>query len=264
MIVSLILRAPIIMGMWLIVPSAWRVPTMRSTSLSAALLWWGPGGFSEFQTVSLFRVGLICILSMGFRQLTLPGSFKVVLVMVVLSIWVRWPWRVMLFWISVTPSSWKCIQGCQPRHTGVYFFFILLYFPVHSLPIRSSLVLFYFSSRVLLIFGLVLYFRSFKSASYALHEVWRGWWIAYVTPYIRSLHAIYGERLPTLFKLNTYFGLWILYLVSYVLCLMYRWQAIVPGGRRTSILGALHWHPSPSQETLRGEPGDPGKVLKLG
>ena len=85
--------------------------------------------------------------------------------------------------------------------------------------------------------GPVLYFRSFKNASKALHEVWRGWWIAYVTAYIGSLHGIYGERLPTLFKLNTCFGLWILWAILLgILCLMsYSWYVFIfivhKGGR---------------------------------
>ena len=72
MIVSVILQSPIIRGVWLIAPSAWRVPTLRSTSLSAALLWWGPGGHSEFQVANLFRAGSTCVLSVGFHRLTLP------------------------------------------------------------------------------------------------------------------------------------------------------------------------------------------------
>ena len=142
MIVSVILQSPFIRGMWLIAPSAWRVPTLRSTSLSAALLWWGLGGHSKFWTVSLFRVGLICALSVGFRLLTL------------------WFW-----WWSCSQSEWDGPEGlCSSGspwlllHEGAFKVvclgsqvctssFSFLNFPVHSLLIWSSLVLVYFLSR---------------------------------------------------------------------------------------------------------------------
>ena len=74
-IVSGMLPSPIIRGVWSIAPSAWWVPILRSTYLSAALLWWGPGGRSKFQAASLFRIGLICVLFVGFNRLPLPRSF---------------------------------------------------------------------------------------------------------------------------------------------------------------------------------------------